>query len=123
MASAVEKDQAASWQKSSAKAEAAEHGGSSPYENGVLLSSMGVPLARSSLAGGGNLITLDTRLALKIDSCESMTREIRRKVSELADETAAFVRSQRLPVPMRPLPSYDDLISREGFLDVPDQWS
>jgi len=82
------------------------------------------------LAGSNiNIISLDTRLALKIDSCEAMVREIRRKVAELATDTREFVRLQTSPVAAsaemgRLLPEFGGQASlTRGLLDIPDPWS
>jgi hypothetical protein len=76
-----------------------------------------------------NIISLDTRLALKIDSCEAMVREIRRKVAELAADTHEFVRAQAssitVPEPGRLLTDSEMFLSK-GLLDnisIPDPWS
>jgi len=76
-----------------------------------------------------NVISLDARVAMKIDSCEAMVREIRRKVVELASDTRDIVQLQAGPI-MPAMATTGLLTYADGgqpfsrrLLDDPDPWS
>jgi len=80
--------------------------------------------------GSSLYIGLDSKLALKIDSCEAMVREIRRTVSEVAETSREII--MRTPIPSGGLVPVAPCLSRASEpwsenefaapLEIPDMW-